>query len=182
MSTPTISKVGNTGYNQVQSPKLSPEQQQLFSQVMGIGQNGIKNTVDQLSQRASGGNEQYWQQQEAPAMRQFNELQGNLASRFSGMGSGARRSSGFQNTLNTGASELAEKLQSNRQNLQSDAMKQLLSLYSNLMGTETFDTSFVPGKSKGKSFLEELLPSLLQGFGSIGGTVGGASLFKKLFG
>ena len=173
MSTPMISKLKGTGYNQVQTPRLSPEQQQLFSHVMGIGQKGITNTVDQLSQRAGGGTPEYWEQQEAPAMRQFNELQGNLASRFSGMGSGARKSSGFQNIANSAASSFAEQLQSNRQGLQSDAMKQLLELYSNLIGTDTQDTAFFSDKQKKQPFWKELLGSGSQGIGKLLGSLFG---------
>ena len=56
---------------------------------------------------------------EAPALKQFSGLQGNLASRFSGMGSGARRSSGFQNTSNQAASDFAQQLQANKQDCSS---------------------------------------------------------------
>jgi hypothetical protein len=163
MSTPTVSKIKGTGYSQLQTPTMSPQQQQLFSQLFQGGQAGLTGGLNHLNQQAAGGNEEYWQQQEAPALRQFNELQGGLASRFSGMGSGARRSSGFQNTINSSTTDLAERLQGQRHGLQQNAIKQLMDLYGSLMGTNTFDTAFLENKQKKRPFWQELLGSAAGG-------------------
>lgn len=169
MSTPSVSSLKGTGYNQVQIPKLSREQQQLFSQVFGAAQGGIGSAVGQLGQMAGGGNEESWKQLEAPALRQFGQLQGNIASRFSGMGSGARRSSGFQNATNEAGVDLAERLQSQRMGFQQSAIQQLLGLYGNLMGTQTSDTAFLPRK---KPFWQELLGAASGGAGQALGSAG----------
>lgn len=71
---------------------------------------------------------------EAPAMKQFGALQGGLASRFSGMGTGGRHSSGFQNTANQAASDFAMQLQSNRQNLTRQALQDLMGYSNQLLG------------------------------------------------
>lgn len=167
MSTPIVSKIQGTGYRQLQTPTMSPEQQKLFSQLLGQIQPGLTSGLDQLSQQAGGGSEEYWKQQEAPAMRQFQELQGQLGSRFSGLGgTGGRKSSGFQNAAGGAAASLAEQLQSQRQGLQQNAISQLMQLYGNLMGTQTFDTSFLANKQKKKPFWQELLGGAAGGVGS----------------
>lgn len=168
-----------TGYNQVSIPNLSPEQMNLFKQILGSSGSGIQNSIGQLSQLAAGGSEDYWKQLEAPALRQFDQLQGNIASRFSGEGMGARRGSGFHNATSGAATDLAERLQSQRLGLQQSAISQLMSLYGNLMGTQTQENFLIP---KQKEWWEELLPALAQGGGQYGGTLGGIYSAKKLLG
>lgn len=160
-----ISGLKGTGYKQITSPTLSPEQAQLFSQLIGgtsrgLGQGGLES----LSQQATGNPEQF-QQMEAPAMRQFNQLQGGLASRFSGMGSGARNSSGFQNSLGEAGASLSEQLASKRMDYQQQALAQLLGLSSVLLGKDTFQTGLIPKKNK-TPFWKELLGSAAGGLGS----------------
>jgi hypothetical protein len=79
---------------------------------------------------------------EAPALRQFNQLQGNLASRFSGQGMGARRSSGFQNASSAVAQDFASQLQANRQNLQRQAIMDLMGMTSSLLGTQPYSQGY----------------------------------------
>ena len=133
-------------------------------------------SLNQLNQQASGGDEAYWQQQEAPALRQFNELQGNVASRFSGMGSGARKSSGFQNTMNSSTTDLAERLQGQRSNLQQNAIQQLMQLFGSLMGQQTTENSLIPKK---KEWWEELFPAIVGGVSQSGTSLGTMGLAKK---
>jgi hypothetical protein len=85
------------------------------------------------------------------------------------MGSGARQSSGFQNTMTGAATDLAERLQGQRLGLQQNALSQLLSLYQNLIGTDTFDTMFLP---KQKPFWQEFLGGMAPGIGQGLGTAG----------
>jgi hypothetical protein len=96
----------------------------------------------------AGGDQSAFEQMEAPALRQFQGLQGQLASRFSGMGTGARRSSGFQNTANQAASAFAQQLQSNRLGLQQGAISQLHDLVNRLLGQRPYD-QFLVEKQKG---------------------------------
>src|SRR5579859_3942087 len=158
-----------TGYKNVSLPTMSPEQMNLFSQIFNSGSPGIKSSVQGLSQQAEGG-EDYFKQLEAPAMRQFEELQGNIASRFSGAGMGARKGSGFNNAQSGAAADLAERLQGQRMGLQQSARDQLLSLFQSLMGTQTSENLLVP---KQKPWWQELGTSLAGTAGQLGGTLGG---------
>jgi len=160
-----VSGLKGTGMKQITMPTMSPEQSQLFSQLLGgagkgLGQGGLES----LGQQASGNPEQF-AQMEAPAMRQFNQLQGGLSSRFSGMGSGARNSSGFQNSMGEAGASLAEQLSSKRIDYQQEALRQLLGLSNSLLGKDTFNTAFMPKKKK-TSFLQELLGAGASGLGS----------------
>ncbi len=172
------SGLGKTGYQQISTPNLSPEQMQLFQQLMGGSQKGIGAGLENLSGLASGDQSKF-AELEAPAQRQFQELQGGLASRFSGMGTGARRSSGFQNTLSNAGTDFAERLQSQRMGLQQSAISQLLGIGQHLLTTPLNENSLVPKK---KPFWQELLGSAAGGLGSLAGSFGGFSAGNKLFG
>lgn len=164
-----------TGYKQIQTPTMSPEQQGLFRQLLGGSQEGISSGLSHLSGLSKGDPSQF-EQMEAPAFRQFAGLQGSIASRFSGFGSGARRSSGFKNTMNEASNTLAERLQSNRLNMQNEAIEQLLGLGNSLLGKQTFETNFIP-RQKNPSFLKQILGSLISGVSS-----GGAAALGSGFG
>lgn len=178
-STGMASGLKGTGYRQFNVPTKGPEQMNLFRDVAGRAQPGIGSGVDFLSQLAQG-DPSLFDKLEAPALRQFGQLQGNIASRFSGMGSGARHSSGFQNTVNAAGQSLSESLAAQRMGYQSDAVKQLLGLYQELMGEEHFNTGLVPKKKK---WWEELLGGLSGGIGhglGVGAGMGGSSFLGLL--
>src|SRR5271156_1764295 len=83
-----------SGYKQARLQNFTPEQFELFQQLFShLGPGSY------LSRLAEG-DESLFSEMEGPAMRQFQELQGDLASRFSGAGMGARKGSGFQNAAN----------------------------------------------------------------------------------
>lgn len=178
MTLPAISSLKGTGYNQLTMPKLNPQQQQLFNQVSSALGPHLGNAVSGIGQMASGGTPEQWAQLEAPALRQFGQLQGNIASRFSGMGSGARHSSGFQNTIGGAATDLAERLQGQRLGLQQNALSQLLGLYQSMIGTDTFENALLP---KQKPWWQELLGSLAPGLAQAGTQFGGTAGLMKLF-
>lgn len=116
------------GYKMGQMQQFGPEQMQLFQQLFGhVG-------PDSFLSKLAGGDQSMFEQMEAPAMRQFQGLQGQMASRFSGMGSGARRSSGFQNSMNQASTDFASQLQSQRMSLQNQAIQDLFSMSNTLMG------------------------------------------------
>jgi hypothetical protein len=148
MSTPTITKLGNTGRSLVSASRLDPGQRDMFNRLRGGLEGGIGPGLDQISSLAGGGTEEQWRQLEAPAFRQFNQIQGDLASRFSGAGTGARRSSGFQNASSGAAADLAERLQSKRLSIQMSSRDQLLDLYSELLGMDTQRTWGIENKRK----------------------------------
>ena len=80
---------------------------------------------DSYLNKLASGDQSTFEQMEAPAWRDFATAQGDVASRFSGMGTGARNSSGFQNTMSSASSNFAQELQANRQNLQRQALQDL---------------------------------------------------------
>ncbi len=150
-----------SGHRKFSVQQFTPEQLELFSQMQGmLGPEGF------LSKLA-GGDQSQFDEMEAPALRQFNELQGNLASRFSSMGMGGRKSSGFQNASNAAAQDFAGQLQSNRQNLQRQALQDLMGYSSNLMQQRPYDTGLAEKRQKQPS-----------GWGgAIGAGLGGAAGF-----
>lgn len=155
------------GYRKGQISQFTPEQMQLFQQLFGlVGQ-------DSYLSKLAGGDEEAFQQTEAPALRQFSELLGGLGSRFSGMGMGARRSSGFQNTASSAASNFAQELASQRQSLQRQAIMDLMGISQSLLGQRPMENLITP-KSGKKSFLQELGLSAIPGFSQgLGRSFGG---------
>lgn len=135
MKSATGSGMGNKGmvpkgYKQFQ--QFTPEQMELFQNMFShVG-------PDSFTSRLAGGDEDIFNQIEAPAMKQFSALQGGLASKFSGMGMGARKGSGFQNASNMATQDFASQLQSNRQNLTRQAMQDLFSMSNELLGKQPF--------------------------------------------
>jgi hypothetical protein len=148
------------GYNFFERPQFTPEQMQLFQSL--FGQLGPDSFLGKLA----GGDQSTFAQLEAPALNQFNQLQGQLGSRFSGMGMGGRRSSGFQNASGQASSDFAQQLQSQRLGLQRQAIQDLMGMSNQLLSQRPYESFIAPKK---RSFLEELLagisPGLSQGFG-----------------
>lgn len=123
-----------SGYRKYAVQNFTPEQMDLFSQLFDYL--GPESFLSKLA----GGDESSFDELEAPALRQFNELQGGLASRFSGMGTGGRKSSGFQNASNAASQDFAGQLQSNRQGLQRQAFMDLMGLSEGLMNQRPYTT------------------------------------------
>lgn len=119
-----------SGYRHFEN--MTPEQMQLLSQLTG------HLSPDSFLSKLAGGDQEAFAEVEAPALKQFSALQGNLASRFSGMGLGGRKSSGFKNTMNTAASDFAQQLQSNRLNLRQQALKELMTYGSDLLRQQPY--------------------------------------------
>lgn len=173
-ATPSIAKVPGTGYNQI-TLGADPRTIKLWEQLMGGISPGLQGGLGRTSQLASGGSEEMWNQLEAPALRQFGQLQGNIASRFSGMGSGARRSSGFQNALGGASTDLAERLQSQRISLQQQAIRDLMGMSQTLLGTPLSDTALIPRE---KPWWQEFLTGIGGAAGQAGGLFGGMGAAK----
>lgn len=137
-------KIGNktpSGYRSGQMAQFTPEQMQLFQQMFS------QVSPESYTSRLAGGDESLFGEIEAPALKQFSGLQGNLASRFSGAGSlGGRHSSGFKNASNSAASDFAMQLQSQRQGLQRQAIQDLQSMSQSLLGQRPYEQFLVPKK------------------------------------
>ncbi len=143
------------GYKAGAIQQYTPEQLQLLEHTMGfVG-------PDSYLSKLAGGDEDLFNEMEAPALRQFNQLQGNIASRFSGGGGGqgamsSRRSSGFQNATTSAASNFAQELQSKRQDLMRQAIKDLTGISSELLEKRPFERTIT---EKPKKWWEEPLAS-----------------------
>jgi hypothetical protein len=157
------------GYSKGSIQQFTPEQMQLFQQ--GFSQV----SPDSYLSRLAGGDQSQFAEIEAPALRQFNAVQGNIASRFSNMGGlGARKSSGFQNTINSAASNFAQELQSNRQNLQRQAIMDLQGISNSLLNQRPFENTLV---EKALPWWQQGLIAGAQGFGEGAGKAAGTAAF-----
>ena len=158
-----------SGYKKGSINQFTPEQMNLFQQMFGqVG-------PDSYLSKLAGGDQETFNQMEAPALRQFSGLQGNLASRFSGMGGlGARRSSGFQNTMNSAASNFAQELQANRQNLMGNARKELFDMSNSLLGQRPQEHTL---QEKALPWWQQGLIAGAQGFGEGAGKAAATAAF-----
>jgi hypothetical protein len=150
-----------SGYSTATLQQFTPEQLQLFQQMFQhLG-------PESYLGRLAGGDEEIFKQIEQPALKQFGGLQAGIASRFSGMGGlGARKSSGFQNTQNQAAADFASQLQSQRQSLQQNAIRDLMGLSNQLLNQRPYERSYV---EKPKSFAHEAGVAAAGGFGQAAG-------------
>jgi hypothetical protein len=183
-----------TGYRQVTTPTRTPQQMQLFEQLMqglGGGGGGLSGGLAHLGKLASG-DQSGFAQSEKPAYDLFDQFMGQLGSRFAGVGDrsmSSRNSSSFQNQGTTAARQLAESLASRRMELQQSAIEDLLGLSKSLLGQNTFETGFIPKQQKGPGLGSSLLGAGLSAAGTafggpIGGALGGLAStgINKLFG
>lgn len=182
MASPSGSgRVGNkvpSGYRAGQLQQFTPEQMQLFQQMFGqVG-------PESYTSRLAGGDQSLFGEMEAPALRQFNDLTAGIANRFSGMGTGGRRSSGFQNTQTAAASNFAQDLQAQRQALQRQAILDLSGMSNQLLQQRPYEQFLVQkpqnqwGNVAGR--FASAVPGALAGFamgGPAGAVAGGASGF-----
>lgn len=157
-----------------QLPNYNSQQQELFSRMFGdVGPDSY------LSKLASG-DQSTFEQMEAPAMKQFQGMQSGLASQFSGgLGGGpqaisARRSSGHYNAQNQAASDFAQQLQSNRQNLRMQAIQGLHGMSMDLLNQRPFDYVEKQRRQK-RNWFGSFMGGAASGIGGlIGGPIGSA--------
>lgn len=171
------SQTGNIipkGHRYGQINQWTPQQHEISAQ-----QQQLVGPGSYLS-RLAGGDQSAFEQTEAPALRQFQELQGNIASRFSQ--GGARRSSGFQNTANQASQDFASELASKRQGYQTDAIKELMSMYNEILGQKPYEQFLVQNAPKQPSFLKQLALGLVGGVGQGAGALAGGYGVNKLLG
>ena len=155
------------GLRPVQMQNFTPEIMKLFEQLQGhLG-------PDSFLSKLAGGDQSQFEQMEAPAMRQFQEMQGGIASRFSGMGSGGRRSSGFRNTMNQATSDFAQDLQSKRMDIQRNSLKDLMGMGQMLMEQKPFENKIM---QKNPSFWHQFLNAIMQNVGQVGSTAANAAV------
>lgn len=158
-----------SGYQAGRIQQFTPEAMQLYQSLFShLG-------PESYLGRLAGGDQSMFAEIEAPALRQFSELQGGIASRFSGMGGGAgitgRKSSGFQNTQNQAAANFAQQLQSQRQGLQRQAIQDLMGLSSDLLSQKPYET-FLTKKQNPWADIAGKFASAIPG-AIVGGLTGG---------
>jgi hypothetical protein len=148
------------GYKQGTMQNFTPEQMQLFKSM--FSQLG----PDSYLAKLAGGDQSMFEEMEKPAMKQFGEFQGQLASRFSGMGMGSRRGSGFQNAMTQGAADFAESLQAKRLEMRNQALQDLMGFSNQLLGQKPYENFLIEKQQKQSGW-----------GGLIGAGVGGAGGF-----
>ena len=130
------------GFKAAQLQNFTPGMMKIFEHMMG--QLGPDSYLSGLA----NGDEQAYAEMEEPALRQFAGMQGNLASRFSGMGTGGRKSSGFQNTANQASADFATQLQANRHNVRQNAIRDLQGYGNSLLQQRPYDRALVQKQQK----------------------------------
>ncbi len=153
-----------SGYKDFAMQQYTPQQMQLH------GQQFAHTAPDSFTSRLALGDQSQFDEMEAPALRQFNELQGNIASRFSSGGLGARKSSGFQNTMTAASQDFAGQLQSQRQQLRRQAIMDLMGMSNQLLSQRPVERGLVQKPEKQSSGWGGLLGS---GVGALGGFFAG---------
>jgi len=153
------------GYEQFAINNYTPEQEKVFSQSAGL--------LDPNSQtaRLAAGDQSMFGEMEAPALRQFNELSGGIASKFSGAGMGARKSSGFQNTMSSASQDFASQLQSKRLELRNNAIKDMMGMSEQFLGFRPQEKGLIQKPPKEKTQWGSMIGT---GLGAVvGGVYGG---------
>lgn len=146
---------GSVGqYDVMTQPRFTPEQMQLFSQMLGMA------SPSSFTGRLAQGDEGLFSQLEAPAERQFSQALGGLGSRFSGMGTGARSSSGMALAGAGLGTDLAQSLQAQRLGLQRQAIGDLMGMGRELLGTSPYNSFLMP---KARPWWQEALLGGAQG-------------------
>jgi len=155
------------GYRYGRIQEYTPEQMEMLQQMMNfLG-------PDSPLFRMASGDQSYFDEMEAPALRQAGQLQGNTASRFSGQGMGGRHSSGFQNESSQSMNEFAQGLQSKRTEMMMQAIRDLMSSSSMLLDKRPYE-QFITEKEKKEKQKNGWASWLPVAGGVVGGIFGGA--------
>lgn len=138
-----------SGYKAGALQKFTPETMNLYNQLIThLG-------PDSQTSKLAMGDEETFNQIEAPAWRAFNRAQGAIGNRYSQLAPGAMsasRGSGFANRMNLHSQDFAERLQANRQALSSQALRDLFSMSNTLFGNQPFERTLT---EKGPSKFEK---------------------------
>jgi hypothetical protein len=186
MQTGTMSPLSNiSGYGLKQPkhlrqiPQFTAGQQGLFQSLLGGAQPGASHGLGYLSKLAAG-DEESFAHLEQPALKNYEQALSMIGNRFSS-GSGTS-SSYFQNAARGLGQDFAQNLQSQRNQLQMDALTKLLGISQNLLGQRPYmigTESQQPGGgwSEFGSKLGGAIPGALGTIlgTSVGGPAGGAA-------
>jgi hypothetical protein len=143
MQTGTMSPLSNiSGYGLKQPkhlrqiPQFTAGQQGLFQSLLGGAQPGASHGLGYLSKLASG-DEESFAHLEQPALQDYEQALSKLGNRFANTGF-ASSSSPFQNAARGLGQDYANTLQSQRSQLQMDALTKLLGISQNLLGQRPY--------------------------------------------
>ncbi|MES2875433.1 MAG: hypothetical protein V4708_17045 [Bacteroidota bacterium] len=150
-SSGTTTGTKGTGYKPVSVQEFTPEQMNLFKQAFSQVGPGSYNA------RLASGDQSLFDELEAPAMKQFGQLQGNIANKFSGAGQGGRHSSGFQNAQTSAASDFASTLKSQRMSLTRQAIDDLMNHSNQLLNQRPQENFLLPKQQKPMPFWQQFL-------------------------
>lgn len=173
MSSSMVGATGMTG-NQIPKGYKMGQIQNYTPQQMELANQQFQNLQNSPMQGLARGDQGAFDQLEAPALRQFGQLQGQNASRFSGMGMGGRHGSGFNIEQTSGAQEFAEKLQAQRLGLQRQAQQDLWKMSNDLLDQKPYNNFMKEKAPKKPSFFQRAvgIAAPLAG-AAIGGAAGG---------
>lgn len=125
-----------SGYSQYQLPQFTPQQMQLYNQMIGsLG--GLGGGMDYLNRLASG-DEELFKQIEAPAYQALQQQQAQTAGRFSGVG--GQDSSAFANALAGQSGQMAQNLASQRSQMQQGAIDKLMGFSERMLQQRPYET------------------------------------------
>lgn len=166
-------RVGGRKVERIQN--YTPQQMKLFQNQFGmLG-------PDSYLYRLAQGDPQLMEEMERSNLREFTGTMGNLASRFSGQGTGGRHSSGFQLASGAEARNLQERLAAQRGQMQQQAIKDLMGLSNQILGQNPYDTFLTePKKNFWNQAIGGLAPLAGAGIGGYFGGMEGAEFGHKL--
>lgn len=147
------------GYNVSQLGLLDPQQQQIFQSLAGSLGGGLGPLLGMLQEQAMGRGQAFEPGEQAATKFFREQVTPRIAEQQTAMG--GARTSGMLNRLQEAGTGLAEQLAMNRQQLQQQAMQNLLGLSQNILGTKTQQQFFTP--TRGTQLLHLLGQLLGQG-------------------
>lgn len=166
MATPKAPK----GYDLLKFPTRGGQSADIYSQLAGGVQQGLPDILQQLLGQARGAPGAF-QASEQQAMDQFNQqIAPGIAQRYAG--SGISGSSGMQNALAGAGGNLAQSLQSQRQELMQRSMQDVLRLGELLFSQPDLENYFRP-KEQGFDWTKKFGGGAK---GALGGAATGASI------
>lgn len=151
------------GYEVGQLQQYTPQQMKLY------GQQFKHVAPNSYLSRLASGDQSFYEEMEAPAWRQFQEAQGQLGSRFSQLAPGAmsaQRGGGFKNAANQQSIDFSQGLASRRQELQRQAIMDLMGLSNQLLNQRPYERTI---NEKPKEWWEAPLTGFAQGAGQAAG-------------
>lgn len=136
------------GYKQFNFPTRSGQSADIYSQLAGGLQGGLPDVLKQLLGQAQGQDQAFAPIEQQAQNFYQQQLAPQIAQRYAG--TGISGSSGMQNSLAQGASNLSGDLAAQRRKLMQQSMSDVLGLGEFLLGNPDYETYFGKGQDKQK--------------------------------